>query len=142
MEYLQDYSSHFKLDDITEYNTSVEKLTELPNQSGWNVLTKSATVLHRDNSVQIEWKEEVYNQICIKEYLILIFFSFYYKQFDAVVVATGHYHAQYVPNFSGLAEWRTQWPKNVIHSKEYRDPDMFKDKVLDANSSHMLKASY
>lgn len=67
MEYLQDYSSHFKLDDITEYNTSVEKLTELPNQSGWNVLTKSATVLHRDNSVQIEWKEEVYNQIYIKE---------------------------------------------------------------------------
>ncbi|KAG1423049.1 hypothetical protein G6F58_003001 [Rhizopus delemar] len=107
LEYLQDYSSHFKLDDITEYNTSVEKLTELPNQSGWNVLTKSATVLHRDNSVQIEWKEE---------------------HFDAVVVATGHYHAQYVPNFSGLAEWRTQWPKNVIHSKEYRDPDMFKDK--------------
>ncbi|KAG1467533.1 hypothetical protein G6F56_004366 [Rhizopus delemar] len=91
LEYLQDYSLHFKLEEITEYNTSVENLTELPNQSGWNVLTKSAVFLE-DDKVEIEWKEE---------------------SFDAVVVATGHYHAQYIPNFSGLSEWRNRWPENT-----------------------------
>ncbi|ORE05406.1 FAD/NAD(P)-binding domain-containing protein [Rhizopus microsporus var. microsporus] len=109
LEYLQLYSAHFKLDEITEFNTSVEKLTELPNQSGWKVLTKTAHLDQESNKVEIVWKEET---------------------FDAVVVATGHYHAQYVPDFPGLSEWRKKWPSSVIHSKEYREPDSFKDKTV------------
>ncbi|KAK4517791.1 uncharacterized protein ATC70_001136 [Mucor velutinosus] len=109
LQYLQDYSSHFKLDDITEYNTSVENLEELPNQSGWRVLTKHAEYSKDTDQVEISWKEEV---------------------FDAVVVATGHYHAPYVPDLLGLSDWRNKWPENVIHSKQYRVPEQFKDKSV------------
>lgn len=52
-----------------------------------------------------------------------------YQVFDAVVVATGHYHAPYVPDLPGLSDWRNKWPENVIHSKQYRVPEQFKDKV-------------
>ncbi|CAO3588013.1 unnamed protein product [Absidia cylindrospora] len=51
LTYLQDYSKQFGLDDITEFNTSLEKLTELPQQAGWKVLTKKviATTLQDKN---------------------------------------------------------------------------------------------
>jgi len=52
-----------------------------------------------------------------------------HQVFDAVVVATGHYHAPYVPDLLGLSDWRNKWPENVIHSKQYRVPEQFKDKV-------------
>jgi cation diffusion facilitator CzcD-associated flavoprotein CzcO len=45
------------------------------------------------------------------------------------VVATGHYHAPYVPDIPGLSQWREKWGENVIHSKRYRTPEQFKNKV-------------
>jgi hypothetical protein len=42
--------------------------------------------------------------------------------FDAVVVASGHYHAPKVPNTPGLADWKRLWPERVKHSKSYRSP--------------------
>ncbi|KAK7615587.1 pantothenate transporter [Phyllosticta paracitricarpa] len=48
--------------------------------------------------------------------------------FDAIVVATGHYHAPRVPDIPGLRDWKTKWPSRVIHSKSYRTPEEFKDK--------------
>lgn len=78
MEYLQDYSLHFKLEEITEYNTSVENLTELPNQSGWNVLTKSAVFLE-DDKVEIEWKEEVNKRLDGGESCFCLTFILFYR---------------------------------------------------------------
>ncbi|OBZ83530.1 Thiol-specific monooxygenase [Choanephora cucurbitarum] len=109
LEYLQDYANHFRLNEITEFNTSVEKLEELPDETGWNVTVKQFRYTNDTNDVEIEWKQET---------------------FDAVVVATGHYHAPFIPNFPGLSEWRKQWPENVIHSKQYRIPEQFKDKSV------------
>ncbi|KAI8647589.1 hypothetical protein BD408DRAFT_461495 [Parasitella parasitica] len=109
LEYLQDYSSHFKLDDITEFNTSVEDLQELPDSGGWSVLTKHAEYSKDSNQVEISWSRET---------------------FDAVVVATGHYHAPYVPDLPGLSHWREKWPESIIHSKQYRVPEQFKDKSV------------
>lgn len=71
MEYLQLYSAHFKLDEITEFNTSVEKLTELLNQSGWKVLTKTAHLDQESNKVEIVWKEEVEYQNVSKKGLLI-----------------------------------------------------------------------
>lgn len=51
------------------------------------------------------------------------------KEFDAVVVASGHYHACRVPDIPGLKEWKTTWPSKVLHSKSYRVPDLFKDQA-------------
>lgn len=71
LEYLQLYSAHFKLDEITEFNTSVEKLTELLNQSGWKVLTKTARLDQESNKVEIVWKEEVEYQNVSKKGLLI-----------------------------------------------------------------------
>jgi len=113
------------LDDITEYNTSVENLEELSNQSGWRVLTKHAEYSKDSNQVEISWKEEVSLVYVFQMRLLII----NHQVFDAVVVATGHYHAPYVPDLPGLSDWRNKWPENVIHSKQYRVPEQFKDKV-------------
>lgn len=48
------------------------------------------------------------------------------EYFDAVVVASGHYHACNVPDLPGLKEWKDQFPDRVRHSKLYRRPEDFK----------------
>lgn len=47
------------------------------------------------------------------------------QHFDAVVVASGHYHAPNIPDIPGLAEWKESVPDRVSHSKQYRKPDDF-----------------
>lgn len=49
--------------------------------------------------------------------------------FDSVIVASGHYHAARVPDIPGLSEAKSKWPSRIIHSKGYRKPVEFKDKV-------------
>ena len=51
------------------------------------------------------------------------------QDYDAVVVAGGHYDLPYVPDIGGLAAWKENYPGAVTHSKSYRRPDSFKDKV-------------
>jgi ACS family pantothenate transporter-like MFS transporter len=46
-----------------------------------------------------------------------------------VVVASGHYHSPRVPDIPGLKEWKKRWPSRVWHSKAYRRPDEFREKV-------------
>ncbi|PYI23927.1 pantothenate transporter [Aspergillus violaceofuscus CBS 115571] len=48
--------------------------------------------------------------------------------FDAVIVASGHYHAPRVPDIPGLSDTKTRWPTRIIHSKGYRRPEAYKDK--------------
>jgi len=48
--------------------------------------------------------------------------------FDAVVVAVGHYHAPCVPDIPGLSTWKTAFPERIKHSKTYRDPSHFAGK--------------
>jgi cation diffusion facilitator CzcD-associated flavoprotein CzcO len=49
--------------------------------------------------------------------------------FDAVIVASGHYNDPYVPDIPGIREWNTTYPGSISHSKFYRKPNDFKDKV-------------
>lgn len=48
-------------------------------------------------------------------------------QYDAVVIANGHYTIPHVPAVPGLADWHHRYPDTVIHSKAYRRPEDFKD---------------
>ncbi|CAN9082400.1 unnamed protein product [Alternaria sp. RS040] len=50
------------------------------------------------------------------------------QTFDAVVVASGHYHAPRIPDTPGLADWKRQFPSRVQHSKLYRKPENAHDK--------------
>jgi hypothetical protein len=49
--------------------------------------------------------------------------------FDAVVVASGHYHTPLVPDIPGLAEAKSQWPVEIAHSKSFRNAEGFEGKV-------------
>lgn len=51
------------------------------------------------------------------------------QDFDALVVANGHYHAPRVPDIPGLIEWKARYPTRVQHSKSYRVPEAYKGKV-------------
>ncbi|CAD0109652.1 unnamed protein product, partial [Aureobasidium uvarum] len=48
--------------------------------------------------------------------------------FDAVVVASGHYHAPNIPDYPNLDAWKTAFPAQITHSKSYRSPIPFAGK--------------
>ncbi|KAI5203897.1 dimethylaniline monooxygenase [Aureobasidium subglaciale] len=50
------------------------------------------------------------------------------QQFDAVIVASGHYHAPSIPDYPGLSVWKTAYPSRITHSKVYRSPTPFTGK--------------
>lgn len=47
------------------------------------------------------------------------------KDYDAVVVASGHFSVPYIPNIQGLQDWNHKHPGSISHSKYYRLPDEF-----------------
>lgn len=49
--------------------------------------------------------------------------------FDAVIVASGHYSVQFIPKISGLKETFEALPHRFEHSKAYRSPDHYVNKV-------------
>lgn len=51
------------------------------------------------------------------------------EHFDAVAVATGHYAVPYIPDLPGLLELNQNKRISIMHSREYRVPNVFKDKV-------------
>ncbi|KAG9603549.1 FAD/NAD(P)-binding domain-containing protein, partial [Aureobasidium melanogenum] len=48
--------------------------------------------------------------------------------FDAVVVASGHYHAPNIPDYPNLKAWKAAFPTRISHSKSYRSPAPFAGK--------------
>ncbi|TEA13683.1 Thiol-specific monooxygenase [Colletotrichum sidae] len=48
--------------------------------------------------------------------------------FDAVIVATGHYGVPYVPSIPGLEETFAALPERFEHSKAYRSPESYVNK--------------
>lgn len=51
------------------------------------------------------------------------------QAFDAIVVASGHYHTPRVPDIPGLAKWKRAWPSRIQHTKGYRNPNGFENQV-------------
>lgn len=52
-----------------------------------------------------------------------------FKTFDAVIVASGHYHTPLIPSIPGLAEAKSRWPSRTTHSKSFRSSRGFEQKV-------------
>lgn len=50
-------------------------------------------------------------------------------EFDAIVVASGHYNDHYIPNITGLREWNKAYPDSVSHSRHYRRPEQYANQV-------------
>ena len=49
--------------------------------------------------------------------------------FDAVIVSNGHYEDPFVPSVTGIKEWNAAYPGIISHSKFYRQPEEYRDKV-------------
>ncbi|KAG4437217.1 hypothetical protein IFR05_007306 [Cadophora sp. M221] len=52
------------------------------------------------------------------------------KQYDAIVVANGHYSIPWIPAVPGIEEFNTAYPSIISHSKIYRSPESFKGKKV------------
>lgn len=50
------------------------------------------------------------------------------ESFDAVLVASGHYHVPFIPHTEGLSALASKFPGIVQHSKAYRKPEFYKNK--------------
>lgn len=62
------------------------------------------------------------------------------QYFDAVVVANGHQDFPRFPEAQGFREWRQRYPQSIIHSKYFRDPEYFREKVrIDAGFRYPAK---
>jgi thioredoxin reductase len=48
--------------------------------------------------------------------------------YDAVVVATGHYSVPFIPDMKNIKEFMDAYPSIISHSRDYRTPNSFKDK--------------
>lgn len=53
----------------------------------------------------------------------------YTEEYDAVVVASGHYNIPYIPDIPGLREAALRKKITIMHSREYRRPTDFAEKV-------------
>jgi cation diffusion facilitator CzcD-associated flavoprotein CzcO len=51
-------------------------------------------------------------------------------EFDALIVANGHFIVPYIPDIPGIKEWNTLYPGRLNHSKYYRRPEDFADKKV------------
>ncbi|KAI3405339.2 FMO1 [Candida oxycetoniae] len=49
-------------------------------------------------------------------------------EYDAVIVANGHFNNPFIPQVSGLAEWNEKLPNTILHSKNFQTPNVFRNK--------------
>lgn len=59
------------------------------------------------------------------------------REYDALVVAAGHYNIPFIPAFSGMEEWNRKYPGRIIHSKSFRTVEEYAGKrvVVVGNSA-------
>ncbi|CAH0044605.1 unnamed protein product [Clonostachys solani] len=102
--FLQELSSESGVAQVTEYWTRVESAVKSEDGQGWRLTTKTLVT------------DGASNEVVDKSW-----------DFDAVVVASGHYNLPRVPDIPGLTELKDLYPDRVIHSKQYRQPEAYRD---------------
>lgn len=109
--YVQTLARETGAHDKTLYNTKVEEAVKPPGSKTWTVRTRT---LHKKPSASPGTDENDYA------------FEDRSWTFDALIVASGHYHVPLIPKVAGLAEWKRKFPLRVMHSKSYREPTAFR----------------
>ncbi|KAI3336589.1 FAD/NAD(P)-binding domain-containing protein [Xylariaceae sp. AK1471] len=107
VQYLQDIARLHHVTENVQFNTRVESVKKPAGDTRWNVETSTLRV--EESKFSVSRKS---------------------GSFDAVVVASGHYHIPFVPDTPGLSAWKDRFPGRVIHSKSYRTPEPFKGKTV------------
>lgn len=72
-----------------------------------------------------------------------------FENYDALIVASGHYNIPFIPERPGLQSWAAQYPDAISHSKFYRKPEDYRDKVCAMHTSipyaavdHMIESPH
>ncbi|KAI0458376.1 hypothetical protein F5B21DRAFT_24750 [Xylaria acuta] len=107
VHYLQDIAKLHHVTEHVQFHTRVEGVTKPAGNARWTV--KTSTLRVEENSFSVLRSSE---------------------SFDAVVVASGHYHLPFVPDIPGLAAWKDRFPDRVMHSKSYRTPEPFRGNTV------------
>ncbi|KAL4874399.1 hypothetical protein BJY04DRAFT_226099 [Aspergillus karnatakaensis] len=104
--YLEDLAAPYR--DLISFSTTVERVEKVATAKGskWKVTVRQRGHFHREREAEYWWAEE----------------------FDAVVVASGHYSVPLIPEVMGLAEAFREWPGVFEHSKSFRHADDYVDK--------------
>ena len=103
-QYVEDLLNRNGYQDFVSYDTTVERAVK--KDAEW-VLT-----LRREGKSYDYWWTE---------------------QFDALVVASGHYSVPFVPAIDGLEEFAKTYPGSVGHTKGYRNPEKYRGKVCNSD---------
>ncbi|KAJ9607679.1 hypothetical protein H2200_007757 [Cladophialophora chaetospira] len=94
--YIESYFSLHRADGLLALSTTLEDLSRIPGSQRWKLtLRRRDSVRH----VDMWWEEE----------------------FDAVILANGHYSVPFVPKVDGLEEYIRLFPGRVSHSKAFRN---------------------
>ncbi|KAM0713485.1 hypothetical protein Q7P37_010447 [Cladosporium fusiforme] len=107
-QYIQSYLSIQGIDELVSFNTTVEDVTRIP-RSGPSTLPRWSLTLRRHDpirNVDEWWRDE----------------------FDALIIATGHYSVPFIPAVPGLDQYMERFPEKVFHSKSYRSAAAYRDK--------------
>ncbi|KAI1138653.1 FAD/NAD(P)-binding domain-containing protein [Hypoxylon sp. FL0543] len=106
-QYIQDIARIHNVYDKIVFHTRVESVSKAEGDAKWTVQT--STFARTDSGHTLTKKT---------------------WKFDAVVVASGHYHIPFVPDVPGLATWKQRFPDRVSHSKQYRTPIPFSNQTV------------
>eukprot|EP01083_Nonionella_stella_P045105 121263_1 len=107
LEYIKKYADHFSLHPFVKYNHKIVKLVPPSTNS-----TQALNI----NELP---KWTVYIESILSR-------SIHVDQFDSVIVCNGHYTKPFIPHFVGLENFK----KTVLHSRYYREPEEFDNKVI------------
>lgn len=127
-QYVENYFSTHRLDAFLQLSTTVEEILKLPPKYNKGYERWKLTLRKHDPVRRLDfwWEEE----------------------FDAVILANGHYSVPYVSHLSyalfsnnlakqfqvpyvkGLEEYISKYPERISHSKEYRTPTLYANKKV------------
>lgn len=99
LDYIQSFAEHYNLLPLVRFNTTV--VCAEPIGKTWQITST-------------EWKQGMPNTKT--------------EEYDAVVVASGHYIVPYIPDIPGLAQNKDK--RRIMHSSEYRHADTFANKSI------------
>lgn len=92
-------------ENLVSYNTWVELVEKDVSTGKWIVTLRRSS------------KQEEYD-------------TWWTEEFDAIVVANGHYFVPWIPAIPGLSDLEKNFPGTVEHSKAWRGPEKYTDKKV------------
>lgn len=114
-------STEAKVHHITTYGARVKKLVK--DGSEWRITWSTPQVGIESKIIEVKQESVSYYRL---DHVVRVDSA---QCFDAVIVASGHYHAPRVPDIPGLSETKSKYGTRIMHSKEYRRSESFKNKV-------------